>query len=50
MTTESQPYLRQEIDWIARYVAGGHRYLGICLGGQLLARAWARASDHMPMA
>lgn len=36
---ESTPYLRQEIDWIARFVEGGGRYLGICLGGQLLARA-----------
>ncbi|MEA2778678.1 MAG: hypothetical protein QOK29_222 [Rhodospirillaceae bacterium] len=45
--TESQPYLRQEIDWIARYVARGHRYLGICLGGQLLARALgARVGPH----
>ena len=36
---ESQPYLRQEIDWIARRVASGRRILGICLGAQLLARA-----------
>jgi GMP synthase (glutamine-hydrolysing) len=36
---ETTPYLRQEIDWIGRFVDGGGRYLGICLGGQLLARA-----------
>lgn len=36
---ESCAYIRQEIDWIGRYVADGGRYLGICLGGQLLARA-----------
>src|SRR5262249_5355114 len=35
----STPYLSHEIDWIARHVEAGGRYLGICLGGQLLARA-----------
>ncbi len=44
---ETQPYLRQEIDWIARRVAAGRRFLGICLGGQLLARALgARVAPH----
>ena len=33
------PYIQHEIDWIGDYVAGGGRYLGICLGGQLLAAA-----------
>ena len=32
-------YLRREIDWIGRWVGQGRPYLGICLGGQLLARA-----------
>lgn len=36
---ETTPHLRQEIDWIGRFVDAGGRYLGICLGGQLLARA-----------
>src|SRR3546814_6586670 len=36
---ESCAYIRQEIDWIGRFVDAGGRYLGICLGGQLLARA-----------
>lgn len=36
---ESCAYLRHEIDWIGRFVDAGGRYLGICLGGQLLARA-----------
>jgi len=41
------PYMQQEIDWIGDYVAGGGRYLGICLGGQLLARAFgARVARH----
>jgi GMP synthase (glutamine-hydrolysing) len=45
--TESQPYLRQEIDWIARRIASGHRFLGICLGAQLLARALeAKVAPH----
>jgi GMP synthase (glutamine-hydrolysing) len=44
---ESEPYLRQEIDWIARRVSSGRRFLGICLGGQLLARALgARVAPH----
>ena len=44
---ESKAYLRQEIDWIGRRVASGRRYLGICLGGQLLARALgAKVAPH----
>ncbi|WP_162912886.1 glutamine amidotransferase-related protein [Rhodospirillaceae bacterium SYSU D60014] len=42
------PFLTQEIDWIHDYVAAGGRYLGICLGGQLLARALgARVAPHL---
>ena len=41
------PYIQHEIDWIGDYVAAGGRYLGICLGGQLLARAFgARVAHH----
>jgi GMP synthase (glutamine-hydrolysing) len=44
---ESHPYPRREIDWIARRVASGRRYLGICLGAQLLARALdAKVAPH----
>jgi GMP synthase (glutamine-hydrolysing) len=44
---ESQAYLRQEINWIGRRVASGRPYLGICLGGQLLARALdAKVAPH----
>lgn len=32
-------YLRAELDWIRRWVVGDRPYLGLCLGGQLLARA-----------
>src|SRR3546814_10722819 len=35
----SKPYVRAEIDWIGRWVDAGRPYLGICLGGQLLASA-----------
>ena len=36
---DEKPYLRVEIDWIERWLATGRPYFGICLGGQLLARA-----------
>lgn len=36
---ETQPYLRQEIDWIGRRIESGRPFLGICLGAQLMARA-----------
>jgi GMP synthase (glutamine-hydrolysing) len=43
----SAPYLQHEIDWIRNHVDAGGRYLGICLGGQLLARALeAPVSKH----
>lgn len=45
---EACVYLRQEIDWIGRFVEGGGRYLGICLGGQLLARALGAAVRRHP--
>lgn len=32
-------YVRREIDWTADWVETGRPYLGICLGGQILARA-----------
>lgn len=33
------PFIRAELDWIPRFVESGKPFLGICLGGQLLARA-----------
>lgn len=40
-------YLQHELDWIRDHVNAGGRYLGICLGGQLLARALAaRVAPH----
>ena len=32
-------YVRREIDWTAEWVAAKRPYLGLCLGGQILARA-----------
>src|SRR5262249_24782183 len=36
---EKESYLRDEIDWIARRIAAGRPFLGICLGAQLMARS-----------
>ncbi len=36
---QDRPYLREELAWIGDWVGAGRPYLGICLGGQLLARA-----------
>lgn len=40
-------YIREEIDWIREWVSAGRPYLGLCLGGQLLASAFgAKVSLH----
>lgn len=40
-------YIRAEIDWIRNWVESERSYLGLCLGGQLLARAFgAKVSSH----
>ncbi|MDX2316000.1 MAG: glutamine amidotransferase [Gammaproteobacteria bacterium] len=36
---ETHSYIRDELDWIQRWIADDRPYLGLCLGGQLLARA-----------
>ncbi len=33
-------YIQDEIEWIRDWVGAGRPYLGLCLGGQLLARAF----------
>ncbi len=35
---DDEPYLHKEMDWIRQVIAAGLPYLGICLGGQLLAK------------
>lgn len=43
----TKPYIRDEIEWIGRWVDSGRRYFGICLGSQLLASALGgRVSRH----
>lgn len=46
------PFIRAELDWIAIALESGKPYLGICLGGQLLARVLgatvaARSDEQM---
>lgn len=44
---DDTPYLRQELDWLEAWVGRGRRFLGICLGAQLLARTLgARVERH----
>ena len=44
---DATPYLREEQEWIRRWVDGGGLFLGLCLGAQLLARALgARVRPH----
>ena len=35
---DDEPYLKKEAAWVEQVLAAGLPYLGICLGGQLLAR------------
>lgn len=37
---DKDPYLHGEIDWTRSFVDGGGRYLGLCLGGQILSKAY----------
>ena len=41
------PYIRAEIEWIGRWIETDRPYLGLCLGGQLLARSLgAKVQPH----
>ncbi|MFQ5773477.1 MAG: GMP synthase [Kiloniellaceae bacterium] len=44
----AKPYIRAELDWIARWLDSGKPYLGFCLGGQLLARVLGAAVRPHP--
>lgn len=37
---DKDPYLHDELAWIRAFVDAGGRYLGLCLGGQLLSMAY----------
>ena len=44
---DGTPWMREEREWILRWVEGGGLFLGLCLGAQLLARALgARVRPH----
>ncbi len=43
----NKPYIAQEIDWITDWLASGRPALGICLGGQLIAKCLgAQVAPH----
>lgn len=43
-----KPYIRTELDWIERWLETDKPFLGLCLGGQLLARALGARVDPHP--
>ena len=44
---EAKPYIRDELEWIEGWLETGRPFLGLCLGGQLLARVLgARVAFH----
>ena len=44
----TKPYLRTELDWIERWLETGKPFLGLCLGGQMLARVLGARVDPHP--
>ena len=46
----TKPYLRTELDWIERWLETGKPFLGLCLGGQMLARVLGARVDPHPEA
>lgn len=45
---DDDDYIKAEIDWIDRPLAAGKPFLGICLGAQMLARAFGRRVYRHP--
>jgi GMP synthase (glutamine-hydrolysing) len=45
---ERRPYLAREIAWVRRHVERGKPYLGLCLGGQILASAFGALVGERP--
>ena len=45
---ESKAYIRQETDWIGRWIAAERPFLGICLGAQMLARVLGAPVSRHP--
>ena len=44
---DDSPWMREEREWIRRWVEGGGLFIGLCLGAQLLAHAFgARVRPH----
>jgi GMP synthase (glutamine-hydrolysing) len=48
--TARHPFLREEMDWIGRWLESGKPFLGICLGAQLLAHHLGAAIGPHPQA
>ncbi len=46
--TDRHPFLRDEMDWIGRWLDSGKPFLGICLGAQLLAHHLGAAVGPHP--
>ncbi len=47
-SANDEGYIRDEIGWIRSWVSTGRPYLGLCLGGQLLASAFGAKVSHHP--
>jgi GMP synthase (glutamine-hydrolysing) len=44
----AKPYIRAEMDWIEAWLETGRPYLGLCLGGQMLARVLGAKVEAHP--
>ena len=44
----AKPYIRDELEWIEGWLETGRPFLGLCLGGQMLARVLGAPVTHHP--